>query len=673
MFGTLPPGGMSGIRRRIRCNPNGMFLAIVPVMLTTYFSTVRCRLATLVASAGFALALPSCSGEPDPSAPRSESPPVSVEVIRPLQLTDAARLPEQDPNLSRVEVEVDQLRLYYDKAPTLNFDVGNVVGGVLGGGYIRRVTQLTTDGTVVTASTKPAELVEFIRDGAFRVRQVPAADDWTTGKQASALEVRVPLLDVGGPVTCAAGTDALLEVEPVFDLLDADLDVAVDIKPDAQGNRGKLEHARYVFSGSVEAGVKASYVGSLVGACELDIGELVGKKLGVDPEIKLAPIRFAVGPVPVVITHSIQPTLKLEGEASVNAKGIEVSYLSTHDLKVGTEYRDGKWQDVWDAKRSGSIDASIPSEVESVSGKISLWSGLEYSAYLYDLAGPKIGAESGLNGTLSAELETCRWNAELNGDVRASLSGSVKVPVIGHELFEATGYWNLVTAPLGSDAGDLPEWLCSPGSTPKPPPKQPPTGPNDPPPGVPPDALTWWATESTSSTTNSDGSASSSSYANVTVWTALSGWSHESKHGTSSTSSLPSGSSAVSHSVTTTSYNAASKTKTTSSTTTTTITNYNNTGETYTDTKTSGPTSVSCAKGCPWAGLNSPGHDFNPNPVPKAPYCTAEGEIVGYDGGTYTTSKTLNGSTTTGTYKCSNCGGRSTAGCSCTAQGVQCS
>ena len=403
-----------------------------------------------------------CGGEPAPksSSPGGESPPISVEVIRPLQLTDDARLPEQDPNLSSVEVEADQLRFHYSEAPAPNFGVGNVVGGVLGGGYVRRVTQLTTDGTVVTASTKPAELIEFIRDGAFRVRQVPAADDWAIGDpmiggHRSALSVRVPLLS-SGALSCAVGHDQLLEVEPVFDLIDTDVDLAIDIRPDPASIFGHLDSARFVFGGSLEAGLKATHVGSAVGTCALDITKLIGKKLGFEPKITLRPIRFMAGPVPVVITQYIKPTLKLEGKVSVSSDGTYVNYLGRHDLKVGTEYRDGEWHGVWEPKRSGSIDVSVPPDVDSVSSQLSLWSGIEYSAYVYDTAGPKIGLESGFTGKASADLDTCRWNAELTGDIRASLSGSVQVPGIGREVAKVTGYWKLLTAPLGSDAGDLP-------------------------------------------------------------------------------------------------------------------------------------------------------------------------------------------------------------------------
>ena len=625
----------------------------------------------VVAGAATCCALLSWSCSSDPEAPEATSapPPLSVEVVRPIELTDDARLPEQDPNFASAEVHADHLLFQYKAAPTPNFEVGNVVGGVQAGGYIRRVTSIAVDGTMLTVSTEPAELVEFIRDGAFRVKQHPPDGAWATGDpmiggHQAPLSVRVPLLKLGKPVSCAVGSDttvgggiALLDVVPIFDLIDSDLDLALDIKPDPVAGLGKLEQARFVFSASVEAGIQGSYVGSAVGTCTLDITKLIESQIGISPKLQLPPIAFAVGPVPVVITHAIKPTLKLDGKVSATSDGIHVSYLSRHDLRVGSEYQNGQWQGIWEPKRTGKVDVSVPSGLGYASAQASLWSGLEYGAYLYDLAGPKVGLESGFTGKVSTNPETCVWNATLRGDIRASLSGSLKVPVIDREIFKVTGYWSLLTGELGAASGDLPKAICEKPVTPPDVPPPPPTEP--PPPGAPPDVLEWWTQKTTKSSKGNGGTSDES--ATTEVWVAPSGWEHASVSKYTSDNDYASVSK---DSTVVIRYQTGTGMKTTTTTSSSTAT-IHATGETVTSNDSPPPTTEPCANGCAWSGIEKPGYDYDLK-LPKPPYCNVSGDLIGYDGQTYTSTTTTSGGVTiTDTFTCKNCGGKSSEGCSC--------
>src|SRR5689334_10125989 len=116
------------------------------------------------------MAAPGCSGDPAaPDPTPTDAGFSSVEVIRPIELTEQARQPENDPGLEDVEVFPDRLIFHLQASSTLSLEPGNVVSGVKGNGYLRKirgVVQRTE--TLLEVTTDPAELVDLIADGAFK-------------------------------------------------------------------------------------------------------------------------------------------------------------------------------------------------------------------------------------------------------------------------------------------------------------------------------------------------------------------------------------------------------------------------------------------------------------------------------------------------------------------------
>lgn len=604
------------------------------------------------------LLLASCASEsPSGVAPIPNRPSRELEVIRPLTLTDDARVPEQDSNLDTVHVTADELLFHYRKTPKPNFDVGNVIAGARGGGYLRRVAGVTVEGTTVTVRTEPAHLVDFIRDGAFRIRQAPAAEEWTSGdlatnSQAVKVSTRVSIYK-NSPVTCAIGTDSFF-VDPTIDLLDPGFEFFIDVSPNSDDGKGEIKEARSILELGTEASLKGQYKGSAVGTCSVDLAAVIAKAGGFEPKIRLPPKVFLIGKIPVVITHSLKPIMKLEGKASAASDRVEVNMAGRYSVRVGSEYRDGQWNGVWEPTSSGEVDVTVPPEQTTLSAQVGLSAGVEYSAYLYDLAGPKLGLEAGFTGKLSADLETCQWNASLQGDIRANASVSVQVPIVGLEVLKATATFTPLSATLGSASGDLPGLECT--GAPPPPPADagvdaPP--PETPPAFVPPDATDWWQEEIKNTTSGSAGNHVS--HSTGTVWTHLTGWSRRSEW-------IESGDNI--NTIQVLQEDCESGVKTLTGSKTGTLKDWS--GNITPVSETYGPSKDPCG------GIECPGYDYMPWPVPKAPKCTQDG-IIGYDGVTYSSTKTVPGGTTlTKEYTCRSCGGKSAAGCACTSQGVEC-
>ncbi len=106
----------------------------------------------------------------------------NIEVIREVKLTEVARIPQNDPSFSSVDIFENRLVFHYSKAPTVTLEVGNVIAGNTERGYLRRLTAVTTiDEKTLEVTTEPAELVDFILDGAFKVKHRPPVEEWKDG------------------------------------------------------------------------------------------------------------------------------------------------------------------------------------------------------------------------------------------------------------------------------------------------------------------------------------------------------------------------------------------------------------------------------------------------------------------------------------------------------------
>lgn len=139
--------------------------------------------------------------------------PTTVEIIRPITLAPEVRHPETDPAFARAEVADDAIRYHYDASPSLELMAGDIVVGEEGGGYLRRVLEVTVlDSQTVELQTFQADFTEVLADGHFIVESGPPAPPPNTPINATTIETGDFSLDLINLLT--PGRDMRIVMKP---------------------------------------------------------------------------------------------------------------------------------------------------------------------------------------------------------------------------------------------------------------------------------------------------------------------------------------------------------------------------------------------------------------------------------------------------------------------------
>ncbi|MBT1166929.1 carboxypeptidase regulatory-like domain-containing protein [Bifidobacterium simiarum] len=189
------------------------------------------------------------------------------------------------------------------------------------------------------------------------------------------------------------------------------------------------------FKNSLYGEQKLSYSASIFGKVsknfEKDLFTLEPKE----------PITIMAGPVPIVLTTSVE--FKLKAGASGELK-IEYSMSTKKSFEQGVKYEDGKWQDVNEHQNdTQKREPCKPEAQASISGSVSAEAGIEASASvkLYDIVGPQLDAGAKVENTLEASANTTDGpKIEITKDVVASIGAKivVTIPVIDKDVLDWT-------------------------------------------------------------------------------------------------------------------------------------------------------------------------------------------------------------------------------------------
>lgn len=384
---------------------------------------------------------------------------IEVEELRTITLTPYARLPEQDPSFRSVDVFPDRLVFHYDGAPEIVLEVDHVVSGIQGGGYLRRLTAVTDNGNGSwTIDTIPAELGELIQDGHFRVHMEPGTDSYRApnGAAVEALDWSGPELPVGA---CMASSGGTVNVRPSIGAnvgMDVDIDMRFCWRTGRFGIRypaGCLDSAHFIASGSVSAGMEITTNRSVSVTCERDlIPEATANRLK-----REWTTTFAVGPVPIVLTHTLKPTASASITGTVSTGNTTLSASGRVGIRAGAQYRDGSWRRVWEPTGTGSTSVST-SECGAISVEGEVAAGIEYALKLYDAAGPEISYGPAVGASFEADFGGTEWTASVTAGLAGSIGASLEVPVLDITL--ASISWDLPEANLVELERTGPLTLC---------------------------------------------------------------------------------------------------------------------------------------------------------------------------------------------------------------------
>ncbi|MEQ8457014.1 MAG: hypothetical protein RLO52_26245 [Sandaracinaceae bacterium] len=430
------------------------------------------KLLTLAAIAGLTSCTPGSSGPP-----AEDDPEVEVEILREIQLTQNARLPEsRDGSLVDVEVFEDRLVFIYEGTPKLALESGHVVSGVLHGGYLRRlVERRELSPERIEWTTEHAELGELIGDGHFIVHMRPGdgddsfvlrTGDGDVGASTEPLDSGWSLLtpEVRN-ISCGGGRTGTVTFDPRFDM-DADADIEIDLRW-SFGRfyipRGELHYARFELMGSIAPGITIETSESTAVSCAWSLTSFLRER-GVGVPKREWVTTFPVGPVPVAVTHTIEPSFDITVGGSVETGASTMSADVTLGFRAGAVYdREGGWRGIWDPQRSGSVSltASEPGTLTVTAGA---GGAVGYLAKLYDTAGPGVSLGPSMTGNFRVLPDRCTWEADASAGLGVTVRAKLDIPAFDYTLAEYSHSENLVSAQIAMSMGTFP-W-CEDGGTP---------------------------------------------------------------------------------------------------------------------------------------------------------------------------------------------------------------
>lgn len=384
-------------------------------------------------------------------------------MIEPIQLTEKARIPQNDPAYQSVEVFKDRLVLHYKRAPTIALAAGHVIAGGDEVGYLRRIVSVSaTNATTLELKTETATLGELIFKGHFRVTQEPAASGWeNAGGDINSRcyplgENSYSLFKEGDDLPCKVAAGRTLKLTPEL-VLTPKLIFEVDFDPGYLLVDGELVYAKFALEGSLDAGAEVETKGELTATCEADVINWLRDKSDNDQLFKswLPAIKFAIGPVPVVISHYLEPIFKATLQAKLNGVNVTGSGKVHLGVGAGVEYANGKWAPLWKTERSGKLDFSFGDDTFEFSLSSGLSVGVAYTALIYSTAGPKLGLVLGATLTGTVAPLTCKWKADLTGGVDLEYGAELQVPVLDKKIWDVSGKVSLYSTKILETEGPL--------------------------------------------------------------------------------------------------------------------------------------------------------------------------------------------------------------------------
>ena len=366
---------------------------------------------------------------------RSDQPDVTV--LRPPVLRDEARSPVLDEGLTTVDVLPDRLVLTYREAPSVPPAAGEVISGVLGGGYLRRilsVNQLAPNR--FEAITEGAVLTDYFADVHFIARFEPPSEVWNEGEGVGSRSDAL-----GGSVNLISAELGKCEFESGVVEVGADFSPVFEMEVDISFWDG-LKEFRFVVGGNIEVFTElATNEGSV--SCSWDrTFESLQKEFTTT---------FAIGFVPVIVTHTLVPEGKFTIGGEVTIPGVSFEARGGIGFTAGAVYENDAWSPIADATRNGSASFNIE-EGGDVTITSRLTAGINYQAKLYDALGPQMNLGPFIAGEARSDL--CNWDTKVEIGMQLNIGARAEIPVIDYSLYEYnSGPIDLVSGAIAEGEG----------------------------------------------------------------------------------------------------------------------------------------------------------------------------------------------------------------------------
>ena len=289
---------------------------------------------------------------------------------------------DDQPEISLDDISGDQLDFNYSGDPSQPLEVGDIVAGSEGGGYLRRLMALDQDGNVVTASTEQVSLAEAVEVGVLDAQVEFTSKDFA--------KAGYPLVKDGETKIDLSGTVLYNQDGLSVTITHGTIDFAPTIDLDASWTDHKLTYLRAVTEGTLDLDFDVEFAASkaLSFAYEVDVFPPVTK-----------PFVFSIGPIPVVGTAYLSFPFGVVGTCNGSA-AIEAGFDWTAFITLGGEWSGGAWQDL---SNFNSLDPNLHPPI------LTLASGAGVDVFVKPKAGLELYGCSDLSGSIIPYLSADAW------------------------------------------------------------------------------------------------------------------------------------------------------------------------------------------------------------------------------------------------------------------------
>ena len=335
-------------------------------------------------------------------------------------LQDNVRVAEQQTQLVSSAQELSQgIYRYTYSGTTAPYAAGQVLVGPSAGGYIRRISSVSTSGNVISCQTTPGTMEDVYRQGAFRVNAATDSDLGETPAAGYTYNFSNVTLYESGPLSLRLNSGSItLDPNWTFDF---------------DYLNGKLRRFEAAFQ---QALLKSQFQLQLTASQAVTIPETTDTLKRITKTISSYVPVFGV-PVPVIIQMHIDFLARFSAQADATiSRTFQVS--STNRVSLSMKYENNTWSPAYNASSSNNVTAGQATGQASVNASLALIPRISFEFYSLDGPYASLGVHEQLKGqVVSPSLD---WNYE----VGAWLQGKAgcNTSVLGVNLVDFERTWN---------------------------------------------------------------------------------------------------------------------------------------------------------------------------------------------------------------------------------------
>jgi hypothetical protein len=264
------------------------------------------------------------------------------------------------PEFSLEKLAKDVVSFFYKGSASSPLEVGDIIVGTDGGGFLRRILAVNEGSDKVATDTEDASLADAVDSGALDADVTFTPEDFA--------KAGVPLAKAGTTILDVSGLVIYSKDGLTVSVSRGTLDYAPTITLDAAFSGHKLQSFKASTSGpmTLDLNVKVAVTKTQTLSYETNI---------IPPIVK--PFVFSIGPVPVVGVATLSFPFGVVGSVT-GAASIESGFDATSVVTIGAELAGGDWtnlsdfgpiafnghEPVWKVASSAGVDVYVRAKAE---------------------------------------------------------------------------------------------------------------------------------------------------------------------------------------------------------------------------------------------------------------------------------------------------------------------